>query len=281
MQALLLALAAASCPLIAACQKQDDHPPFAAGCVTDCKPTAGISIGSGPGGGSPGTPVTDAGFSAGTLTGNVVALSDDTFSRAVAFTQGATVSADGASGTAVSGNWNGVDPYLLSGVAVVDTNWLSITPSNVQGDALPTIEAVQTNATDTADLSVVDSAVIDGVITAVSFTRAAAFGQVVLFFRNKGTGAALAGIHADMGNAAQVPAYASATGWVFGDDTTTTVASGLIVFGNVDTPVAGSTTQTVTVTRPATATLPAVAGGQFSIKVVGGAVTIATVYVPL
>jgi hypothetical protein len=150
----------------------------------------------------------------------------------------------------------------------------------VQGDALQTFQAVQTNATDTADLVVIDSAVIDGVLTAVSTTRAPALGQVVLFFRNAGTGAALAGIKADM-NASEAPAYAAPSGWVLQDDTTLTTSSGLVVFGNVTVPVGGNTTQTVTVSRPATATTAAVSGGQFSVRVVEGAVTLASIDVQL
>jgi hypothetical protein len=155
-----------------------------------------------------------------------------------------------------------------------------VAPSNVQGDALPTIQAVQTNATDMADLFVVNSAAIEGVLTAVSTTRAAGLGQVVLFFRNAGTGAPLSGVQAVM-RASEAPAYAAASGWVIQDDTTTTSAKGLVLFGNVDLPAPGSTTQTVTVSRPATPTTAAIAGGQFSVKVVEGAVTVATVGVKL
>ncbi len=283
MQALLLTLALASCAVASGCQKQDDHAPFAPGCQTDCKPSPGISIGSGSAaGGSSAMNPTDAGFDAGTLTGNVLALADDSFSRATPFTQPASVSADGSSGVAVSGTWNGTAPYQLSGVAVADTNWVLVNPTNAQGDALPTLQAVQTNATDTADLFVVDSAVIDSVLTAVSASRAPALGQVVLFFRNAGTGAALSGVRADMDMAAaEVPAYAATSGWVFADDTTTTSASGLVVFGNVALPTGSSTTQKVTVSRPATATTTAISGGQFSVKVVEGAVTVATIGVKL
>jgi hypothetical protein len=222
----------------------------------------------------------DAGFDAGTLTGNVLALADDSFSHTAAFTQAASVSADGSSGRTVSGAWNGTVPYQLSGLAVADTNWVLVSPANAQGDAMPTLQAVQTDATDTADLFVVDSAVIDSVLTAVSASRAPAFGQVVLFFRNAGTGAALSGVRADM-TASEVPAYAATSGWVLADDTTTTNASGLVVFGNVTLPTGASTTQTVTVSRPATATTTAISGGQFSVKVVEGAVTLATIGVKL
>jgi hypothetical protein len=277
---LLYSVALTSLALVLGCQKQDDHAPFAADCTIDCKPTPGIAIGSGSSSGGTSSTPTDAGFNAGTLTGNILALTDDSFSRASAFTQAATVSADGASGTAVTGAWNGVDPYALVGVAVAPTNWVSVAPGNVQGDALQTFQAVQTDATDTADLVVIDSAVIDGVLTAVSATRAPALGQVVLFFRNAGTGAALAGIKADM-NAAEAPAYAAPSGWVLQDDTTLTTSSGLVVFGNVTVPVGESTTQTVTVSRPATATTVAVSGGQFSVRVVEGAVTLASIAVQL
>jgi hypothetical protein len=275
----MLAFALCACALTAGCQKQDDHPPYAAACEANCGPPTVISIGSGSS--NPGTtPTTDAGFAAGTLTGSVLALADDTFSRSAAFTQGATVSADGSSGTAVSANWDGANPYTLTGVAVEATNWISVAPAIAQGDALPTFQAVQTNATDTADLVVVDTAVINSVLNAVSSTPAPALGQVVLFFRNAGTGAALSGIQATM-TASEAPAYAAATGWVIPDDTTLTTTSGLVVFGNVEVPTGGSTTQIVTVTRPATATTAAISGGQFAVRVVEGAVTLASVDVQL
>ena len=116
----LVALALCACAFTAACQKQDEHPPYAAACEANCGPPTVIGIGSGSS--APGTtPTTDAGFAAGTLTGSVLALADATFGRSVPFTQGATVSADGASGTAVSANWDGANPYALSGVAVEAT----------------------------------------------------------------------------------------------------------------------------------------------------------------
>lgn len=274
-------VAAANLTVLAGCQKQDEHAPFVAGCESDCKPTPGITIGnSGTAGASAGgAAASDAGFTAGALTGQVLALTDDTFSQGALFAQSATISADGASGTPVSGTWNGVDPFALSGLAVSATNWVRVVPSNVQGDALLTIQAVQTNATDSADLFVVDSAAIDTVLTAVSAVPAAGLGQVVLFFRNAGTGAPLSGVQAAMKPpiVAQVGAYATTRGWVLQDDTTTTSAKGLVVFGNVSLPTGGSTTQTVTVSRPATATTAAVSGGEFSVQVAEGAVTLATV----
>ncbi|HEX3773261.1 MAG TPA: hypothetical protein VHV51_02295 [Polyangiaceae bacterium] len=264
--------------LLAGCQK-DDHPPFAAGCTSasNCKPTVGISIGSG----GTGTPnPTDGGFSAGTLTGSVLELNDATFLRAVPFMQAATVSADSASGTPVTGNWDGTNPFMLSNVAVEPSNFVVVSPIAAQGDAAQTIQAVETNATDTADLFVVDSTVIDGILTAIAMTRGAAFGQVVLFFRNAGTLEPLAGIRAVM-SSSEAPAYSSASGWVFPDDTTVTDSSGLVMFGNVELPTGGNTTQTVTVSRPATATVSAIAPVSFSVKVGEGAVTLATVGVQL
>jgi len=265
----------------AGCQKSDEHPPYAAGCVSDCKPSAGISIGSGSNGsGGSGATQSDAGFDAGTLTGSVVLLNEQTFSRAAAFNQAASIAALGATGGVVGGQWDGMNPYTITGLAVADTNWVTVTPANAQGDALPTIQAVQTNATDTADLAVVDSTTLDAVLTAVSSTRAPALGQVILFFRNAGTGAALSGIRATMAKA-EVPAYAEPNGWALQDDTTVTSASGLVVFGNVTVPGAGSTTQTVSVSRPATATTAAVDGGTFSVKVAEGMVTVASIGVKL
>jgi hypothetical protein len=67
---------------------------------------------------------------------------------------------------------------------------------------------------------------------------------------------------------------------VLDDGTAVTNQSGLVVFGNV-TPAAAGDTQLITVTRAATATTGAMAAGQFPVKVVQGAVSIARVDVPL
>jgi hypothetical protein len=266
--------------LLAGCQK-DDHPPFAAGCTSssDCKPTVGISIGSG----GTTTPITnppDGGFSAGNLTGNVLELNDATFNRAVPFMQSATVSADGVNGIAVTASWDGTNPFMLSGVAIEPSNFVAVSPLAAQGDAMQTIQAVQTNVTDTADLFVIDSTVIDGILTAVAMTRGPAFGQVVLFLQNAGTGQPLSGMRATM-TLSEAPAFASASGWVTPDDTTVTDASGLVMFGNVEPPTGGGTTQTVTVSRVATATVSAIGPISFPVKVVEGAATLATVGVRL
>ena len=262
---------------VVGCQS-DDHPAYAAGCTTDCKPTTGIGLGSPIAGGAGSTStVTDAGT--GTLTGNVVLLNDITFSAATAYTLTAVVSADGVTaGSAVTAPWDGTDPYTLEGVAQEAANWVSVKPDDAQGDALLTYQPVATDNVSSASLAVISSATLDTLFTSVSSQRSPDFGQVVLFFRSVGTGAPVAGLHVAMA-AAQIAAYASASGFVLDDGTAVTNASGLVVFGNVDAPTAG--TQAVTVTRPATATAPATSGGSFAIKVAPGDATIATVNVQL
>ena len=262
------------------CQKQDDHPAFAEGCEVDCKPITGVGLGSPIGGGSAGAPstITDAGT--GTLTGKVVLLNDQTFAAATLFTKTAVVAADGATGSAVTGPWNGADPYTLAGVASEAANWVSVKPDDAQGDALLTYQPVATNNVSSADLAVISSTPLDVVFNAISTQRSPNFGQVVLFFRSVGTGAPVAGLHVAMA-AAQVAAYAATGGWVLDDGTAITNASGLVVFGNVEATSANGATQAVTVTRPASATAPATSGGTFAVKVVEGDATIATVNVQL
>ena len=271
-----LALGAAS----AGCQKQDDHPAFADGCETDCKPITGVGVGSPIGGGSAGSAGTGTDAGPGMLSGNVVLLHDQTFLAATPFKKTAVVSADGATGSAVSGPWNGTDPYTLAGVAQEAANWLSVKPDDTQGDALLTHQPVATNNVSSANLAVVATAPLDAVFTAISTQRSPNFGQVVLFFRSVGTGSPVAGLHVAMASA-QVAAYAAAGGWLLDDGTAVTNASGLVVFGNVDVPAAKAGTQAVIVTRPATATAPAASGGSFSVRVGEGDATIATVNVQL
>ncbi|MEP7048985.1 MAG: hypothetical protein ABJB12_01480 [Pseudomonadota bacterium] len=261
------------------CQKPDEHPAFAEGCEVDCKPITSVSLGPGvTGGAGAGSTPTAAGT--GTLTGNVALLADQTFLTATAFAKPAVVFADGAAGEPVTAPWNGSEPYVLNGVAEEVTNWVSVKPDDAQGDALVTFQPVATNNVSNADLDVISSGMLDQLFTSVSAQRSSTFGQVVLFFRSVGTGAPVAGLHVTL-PAAQLAAYAAAAGWVLDDGTAITNSSGLVVFGNVQAALAKGGTQTVTVTRPATATGPATSGGNFAIKVVEGDATIATVNVQL
>jgi len=267
--------------LLSGCQKSDEHPPFAAGCEDNCPLLPGIAVGVGTGsaGSSSMNPDSDAGT--GTLSGTVLQLTDDTFVHATLYMNGATVTADGASGSPVTATWEGVasEPYVLDGVAHLATNWVSVKPSLVGGELLPTYQAVQTKQVTNVDLALVSSAVLDGIFNTVASLRSPDSGQVVLFFRSAGTGAPLAGLHVTMAKA-QAAIYATTNGWAFDDGTAITNKEGLIVFGNVE-PANSNGAQSVVVTRAATASTPAVAAGQFAVKVVQGAVTIATVDVQL
>ena len=64
------------------------------------------------------------------------------------------------------------------------------------------------------------------------------------------------------------------------DGQAVTNQSGLVVFGNVD-PAAAGVTRLVTVTRAPTASMAAAAVGQFPVKVVAGAVSIAALGIQL
>lgn len=265
--------------LSAGCQKED-HPPYATGCVSNCTPLLGVSLGgSTPAAGGSGT-VTDAGI--GTLTGDVVQLTDATFANATPFAKTGTVSAVGASVATVSAPWDGVNAYALTNVASLSPNWVSVQPDDAQGDAQLTYQAVDTSAVSTANLAVVSGGVLDAIITDGQTVRSPDSGQVVLFFRSAGTGALLSGLHVAMVSA-QAAIYATtvAPGWVLDDGTAATSSSGLVVFANVDTTNSSGGTQVVTVGRLATATTPAVDGGTFAVKVVAGAVTLASVSVQL
>ena len=266
--------------LAVGCQKKDDHPPFLADCETNCSPLPGISIGVGSGssGGATSDPAADAG--PGTLTGQVLLLSDQTFAQGALFSGGAVVSADGASGTPVTGDWNGADNFLLDGVAREATNWVSVKPNLAQGDALLTYQAVRTSAVDTVNLAVVSATTLDAIFTSLSApARSPNFGQVVLFFRSSGTGAALAGLHVAM-PASAVAAYRTGTTWVQDDGTAVTDQSGLVLFGNVELANSGGT-QPVKVTKAASGSSPAADAGTFAARVVEGAVSIASVNVAL
>lgn len=263
--------------VVSACQKQDERAPFIPGCEVNCTPLPGISVGngsSGNGSGGAGS-VSDAGPTS--LTGQVLLLNDETFVRAALFTRAATVRADGASGSPVSAEWNGADSYDLQGVSRLSTNWLSVKPTAAGLEALETYQAVRTTDATQVNLVAVSGTVLDGIFNQLSSLRSPNFGQVVLFFTSQGTGTALSGLHVAMPSSA-LAAYHSASGWVLDDGTAVTDQTGLVVFGNVDAANA-SGTQTVTVERAAVGSTPAASGGQFAVKTVVGAATIATVTV--
>jgi len=217
--------------------------------------------------------MTDGGNGSGTLTGQVLQFTDQTFVAASLFAKTATVSADGATTATVTAAWDGADPYTLAGLALETTNWISVQPGDLQGDALLTYQAVDTTGASTANLAVVSGPTLDEIFTSVSAIRSPTFGQVVLFFRSAGNDTPLSGLHVAMA-AAQIAAYASGSNWILDDGTAVTDTSGLVLFGNVDTT---GSTATVTVSRVATATTAAADGGTFTVKAVEGAVTLASV----
>jgi len=266
------------------CQKSDEHPPFAAGCEGNCAPLPGIGVGIGTGkAGSGSMNPNDPDAGPVSLEGTVGLLADDSFVRGSAYPGEATITADGASGSPVTSTWNGAVPnpelYTIDGVARLATNWISVKPTRTDGDALTTYQAVRTSADTNVNLLLVSAPTLDGIFNSISSLRSPAAGQVILFFRSAGTGAALTGLHVEMLKA-QVAVYPSAGGWTLDDGTATTTTSGLVLFGNVE-PANSDGTQVVTVTRAATATTPAAAAGQFAVKVVQGAVTLASVDVQL
>ena len=263
--------------LLSGCQKQDTHPPFIA-CDSDCGQLPGIAIGTGSPGGGVTTPTSDAG--PGTLTGQVLLLSDQTFTTGALYTSGATITADGADGSPVSTVWDGADDYSLPGVARESTNWVGVKPTLVGGDPLLTYRAVDTTTDlDSVTLAMVSSTIYDGILNSVSLLRSESEGQVVLTFLSQGTHVPLAGLHVAMQQAEQA-LYRSGTTWVVDDGTSVTDQSGLVVFLNVAPGNAGGT-QTVTVTKAAAGTTPAVNAGTFAVKVVEDAATLAAVDVQL
>lgn len=257
-----------------ACQGKDEHPVFLPTCEATCNPAPGVIVNTG----GPGAPSGAGGADAGptTLTGQVFLLNDSSFVRASLYSSGAAISADGASGAPVTALWDGADPFLLADLLRAGTTWVTVKPNLVGGDALPTIQAVGVGATPNIDLSLISGAALDDVFGGSSLQRLPNFGQVVLFFRSGGTGVPLQGLRVKLAGA-DFTSYRSGSGWLLDDGLAVTDQSGLVVFGNV--AVAANRTQTVVVTRAATATRPAVPGGQFVVRVLPDAATLAAVNV--
>jgi hypothetical protein len=216
-----------------ACQEASDRPAGIDSCGADagCRPVSPIFGGGGVrrdgGGGS-----SDAGQGV-ELVGSVVSLADD-LRTGVPFTERASVVAEATKGGFVSGTYNGLDEFRLPGVLVSPMTWAGVEPSEARGLALPTLLALDTEASAEAVMALVSADTLDLIYQTVSLpvTRQPGYGQVIVFFvHDDAVRSPAAGISADI-TGAEAVLYDDGAG-SFTDTTTVTGRGGIAVLANV------------------------------------------------
>lgn len=236
---LRLLLAALVLAAGAGCSDDPKHAPLIDPCDgNNCPVLGGLGTGSpgtGSGTGGAGNGTGGSGGIAGNLgnfTGTVVDLVDDTFRTSIADTQPAIVEAQGSSVALVSAEWNGIDPFALSGVqTALDVAWLSVRPKN--GNAsIRTLTPVSPGLVSNVVLPLIQTDVIDAIFQGLSTaaTRTAGTGQLVVSFVSKQTGTGVPGVKVTASSSALV---AYRTGGAWSTDSTQTDSSGLVLVGNV------------------------------------------------
>ena len=201
-----------------------------------------------------------------TLRGTVVDIVDDTFRTVVNDTQPAIVEAQGRSVAVVSAEWNGIDPFVLTGVqSSLDVVWLSVRPKS--GNAsIRTLTPVNPSLANNIQLPLVQSDVIDAIFPSLSppVTRSTTAGHLILSFVSSRTAAGVAGVKVTS-NRAGVVAYRAGGFWA--TDAVQTDTSGLVLIGNVGAAAFPGS--------PITISLSGVISSSVSFAVAADAVTLA------
>lgn len=253
--------------------------PDPAVCQGDCGSGAEGTVGAGNGKGGSGASGGASGSSGASntpveLSGTVLRLNDLTFNssgfgQAEPYRDLATVTAEGASTNTVTVDYNGFDPFVLSGVRRAEEVWTLVEPADDGADAMATLQPLYTTdagstgalALDVAllrasELDAAYSVLTDPVV--VEPSRA----HVLLLFLDDDD--PMAGVSVSAPTAARV-VYAA--GGTYSDDATATDETGVVLLANLpaaDWP--GSAAQI---------TVSGAAVGSFATRIVAGAVTIA------
>lgn len=180
-----------------ACAKSPARPGYLGNCPDAAKSCTSI----GPHGQTPhpegGTEAGDAATDAATsLSGTVVVLQDQTFSVALPFQEPAQIVAEGLNGTHVTANYDGNNPFQVSGVRPASSVWMTVTPTSSVSDALPTLQPVDTTRSSTLQLDLVRSSVLDAIYQVLTqpVQRQAGAAQIVLRFEDSGSLAPVANV---------------------------------------------------------------------------------------
>lgn len=251
--------------LCVGCGQKVDHPELADGCdpatmVCTPKPPNSGSNGDGEGGADSGSEE-----ETGTISGLVVAYSDDFFDQGLAFTGEADVSAVGRDGARVEAPYDGM-AFELKDVLKDPGNWFLVEPEEGQG-VLPTITPVDTRVAkaDGYSIGLASEQVVDSLFVLAGAERATSRAQIVVTVVDD-QGRSIPGVLASL--SAEVVAYREAGGWITGD--TGTDDSGMIFLGNVQASSALS---------KATIIFSGAVTARVELRTRAGAVTVATAIV--
>lgn len=207
------------------CGQRVEHAAFAPGCdptTMKCETGSLGAQGSTPGEGEGGAGSSEE---VGSLTGQVLALSDDYFDHGTQYSGLANVSATGETGARVSGSYDGTS-FQLGGVLKTAANWFLVSP---QGNGpLPTISPVDTRVVENVTVAVAASTDVDGIFLNLGTDRASGRAQVVLRIVDA-QGRSVRGVKASV---TAVVAYRAGTAWLSTSDGTDD--SGMIFLGNID-----------------------------------------------
>lgn len=170
--------------LFFACSGGSDHPPL----VSPCDDPSCLGPGPGVGLGSAGeddggaSSIPQGGASGDRIEGNVREVIDLGFTDTRPFPDYAIVEAQGPGGSLVSAEWNGADPYELTGYLADDPTWVSVRPALGGTGLLRTLHPVRTGGTVVENLELVPAGVMDAILEllVVPVERTPGTGHVVL-----------------------------------------------------------------------------------------------------
>lgn len=245
----------------AACSQEADHPAFAPTCDPgECLPPM---PGKGGGIGNEGGADSGSGEELGTFSGDVLTFSTDFFDTGTVLTTGATVSAEGQSGSRIQGSYDGT-AFQLEGVLKTAGNWFLVEP--VSTGLLPTLTPLDTrSATTGLRAGLAQSLTVDGIFALMGTERAEERAQIVLHVVNQ-QGVSISGAVAEV--TAERIGYRTSGTWLANDEGTDD--SGMVFLGNVQV---SSALTTINVDFSGTAS------GRAEVALQAGAVTVATVVV--
>jgi hypothetical protein len=173
------------------------------GRLGDCPDAAKNCVSVPPGSQTPGhdggtdASLNDAGGDASaSLSGTVVILQDPSFSIVSPFSEPAQIIAQGLAGAEVTANYDGTNPFQMSGVRYAASVWMTVTPTSGVSGALPTLQPVDTIQSPVIQLYLVSSSVLDNIYSVLTqpVQRQAGSAQIVLRFEDSGSLAAVANV---------------------------------------------------------------------------------------
>jgi hypothetical protein len=272
-----LAFAVSGTVLLSACNEPTERDPLICvgkNCGFPREEGGGLPEG-GRGGGGDGNEGGEAGESGGvTLTGSVLLLNDLDFRNGGPFTDSAEIRIQKSGGGAVTGAWNGSDPFRIENVLEGRAVWALGTPTlALNNDALPTLEPVRTDdpnaegVVEADPFALVRASTMENIydLLTVPITPDPARAQVVLRIVN-GSGAGISGVRVTA-ESAEVTIYA--TSGAFSDDETQTDVTGLVVLANAPASAWPGSLLSVSFAGAET--------GAAELRVIAGAVTVVSV----